>query len=306
MRARDLFYGPEKLRALWRLLLFLFCAALALTAFGTVASLIVPEDYGGLWAIVVPHGVLGLALLVASYVMLRAADRRPLAALGFPGGPEAAVGFAKGAAIGGGFIAAVVVLQTLLGWLRPAPDSGTLVGWLAQFMSLAVALTVAAAAEELFLRGYPFQVLVEGAGVLVAVVLTSGVFAVIHLNNPEIGGIALLNIGLAGVLFAAAYLRTRSLWVPIGMHWGWNFVMVAFFDLPVSGIVIDMPGYDTVELGPDLYTGGAFGPEGGLVTTLCLVPLIWWVSRTKWLAQSQKMTELKPLVDSRIGVNSEH
>ncbi len=293
-------YGPEKLRALWRLLLFLFCAALALTVFGAVASLITPEDYGGRWAIVVPHGVLGLALVVASFVMIRAADRRPFAALGFPGGSEAALDFAKGAAIGGGFIAALVVLQTLLGWLRPAPDSGTLVGWLAQFASLAVALTIAAAAEELLLRGYPFQVLVEGAGVVLAVIVTSGVFAVIHLNNPEVSWIALLNIGLAGVLFAAAYLRTRSLWVPIGMHWGWNFVMVAFFDLPVSGIVIDMPGYDTVELGPDLYTGGAFGPEGGLVTTLFLVPLIWWVSRTKWLSQSQRLVELKPLVDARL------
>ncbi|UCC82771.1 MAG: CPBP family intramembrane metalloprotease [Gemmatimonadota bacterium] len=300
MRARDLFYGPEKLRALWRLLLFLFCAALALMVFGTVASLIVPEDYGGIWAIVVPHGVLGMAVLVASFVLIRAADRKPFAALGFPARREAAVDFAKGAAIGGGIIAAVVVLQTLLGWLRPAPDAGTLVGWLGQLASLAVALAIAAAAEELLLRGYPFQVLVEGAGVVLAVVLSSAVFAAIHLNNPEVGAIALLNIGLAGVLFAAAYLRTRSLWVPIGMHWAWNFVMVAFFDLPVSGIVIDMPGYDTVELGPDLYTGGAFGPEGGLVTTLFLVPLIWWVARTKWLSQSEKMIELKPLVDSRM------
>ncbi len=300
MRARDLFYGPEKLRALWRLLLFLFCAALALTLFGTVVSLIVPEDYGGLWAIVVPHGVLGAALLVASFVMMRAAEGKPFAALGFPGGREARVDFAKGAAIGGGFIAALVVVQTLLGWLRPVPDSGTVVGWLAQFGSLALALTIAAAVEELLLRGYPFQVLVEGAGVVLAVILTSGVFAAIHLNNPEVDWVALLNIGLAGVLFAAAYLRTRSLWVPIGMHWGWNFVMVALFDLPVSGIVLDMPGYDTVELGPDLFTGGAFGPEGGLVTTLFVLPLIVWVLHTNWLSQSEKMVELKPLVDTRV------
>ena len=61
VRARDLFYGPEKLRALWRLLLFLVCAAAALFVLGSVASLIVPEDYGGLWAIVVPHGLMAVA-----------------------------------------------------------------------------------------------------------------------------------------------------------------------------------------------------------------------------------------------------
>ncbi|MGD2152956.1 MAG: CPBP family intramembrane metalloprotease, partial [Gemmatimonadales bacterium] len=166
-------------------------------------------------------------------------------------------------------------------------------------------LVVAAAAEELLLRGYAFQALVEGAGVIVAVILTSGLFALIHLNNPEVGWVALLNIGLAGVLFAAAYLRTRSLWVPIGMHWGWNFVMVAFFDLPVSGIVLDMPGYDTVVRGPDLLTGAAFGPEGGLVTTLLVLPLILWVARTKWLSQSKQMVELKPLVDTRMKVISD-
>ena len=300
VRARDLFYGPEKLRALWRLLLFLVCAAAALFVLGSVASLIVPEDYGGLWAIVVPHGLMAVALLVASLAMMRAIERKPFAALGFPGGREARLDFAKGAAIGGGLIAAVVVVQTLLGWLRPAPDAGTLAGWLAQFVSLAAVLAIAAAAEELLLRGYPFQVLVEGAGVLPAVVLTSVVFAAVHLNNPEVDRVALINVALAGVLFAVAYLRTRSLWVPIGMHWGWNFVMVAFFDLPVSGIVIDMPGYDTVQLGPDLFTGGAFGPEGGLVMTLLVLPLTGWVARTSWFSESQRMIELKPLVDTRL------
>jgi membrane protease YdiL (CAAX protease family) len=300
VRARDLFYGPEKLRALWRVLLFLFCATLVAAALEAVASAFVPERLAVLWAIVSSHGTLVVSMLVASLVMMRWLERKPFVALGFPGGWEAASDILKGAAVGGGFIAGVVVVQTLLGWLQPAPDAGTLFGWLGHFVTLGAVLAVAATAEELLLRGYGFQVLVEGAGAVVAVILTSGLFALIHLNNPEVGWVALLNIGLAGVLFAAAYLRTRSLWVPIGMHWGWNFVMVAFFDLPVSGIVLDMPGYDTVELGPDLYTGGAFGPEGGLVTTVLVLPLIVWLSRTEWLAQSQRMVELQPLVDARL------
>ncbi|UCC74537.1 MAG: CPBP family intramembrane metalloprotease [Gemmatimonadota bacterium] len=300
MRAADLFYGPEKLRALWRLLLFLACAALVLAVIGTITSPIVPEEYGGLWAIVVPHGLYGLALLVASLVMMRGLERKRFAALGFPLGRDTLADLLKGAAIGGGFVAGLVVVQTLLGWLSPVPDAGTVPGWLLEVVSLALALTVVAAAEELAVRGYAFQVLVEGAGVVLAIALTSGLFALIHLNNPGVNWVALLNVVLAGVLFAAAYLRTRSLWVPIGMHWGWNFVMAAFFDLPVSGIAFDVPGYDTVRLGPDLLTGGAFGPEASLLTTLFLLPLIVWVFRTPWLSESRQMAELGPLVDSRL------
>lgn len=305
MRARDVFYGPEKLRALWRVLLFLVCATVVAAAIGTVTSPLLTERVGLLWAIVSSHGTLVVSMLVASLVMMRGLERKSFAALGFPGGWEAANDTLKGAAVGGGFIAGVVVVQTLLGWLQPSPDAGTVLGWLADFVSVGAVLVVAAAAEELLLRGYAFQALVEGAGVIVAVILTSGLFALIHLNNPEVGWVALLNIGLAGVLFAVAYLRTRSLWVPIGMHWAWNFVMVAFFDLPVSGIVLDMPGYDTVVRGPDLLTGGAFGPEGGLVTTLLVLPLIVWVARTGWFSQSRRMVELRPLVDARLGVSSD-
>ncbi len=133
-------------------------------------------------------------------------------------------------------------------------------------------------------------------------ILTSGLFALIHLNNPAVDTVALVNIALAGVLFAGAYLRTRSLWVAIGMHWAWNFVMAAFFDLPVSGIIFDVPGYDTLARGPDLFTGGDFGPEGGLLTTILVLPLVVWVFRTSWLSQSPRMVELKPLVDARMRV----
>jgi membrane protease YdiL (CAAX protease family) len=99
---------------------------------------------------------------------------------------------------------------------------------------------------------------------------------------------------------AAAYLRTRSLWVAIGLHWAWNWVMAGLFDLPVSGIEFEVPGYDTLMLGPEAMTGGAFGPEAGLLTTLLSVPLIIWLFRTPWLSESQRMVELRPLIDSRV------
>jgi hypothetical protein len=193
-----------------------------------------------------------------------------------------------------------MIVQMPVGWLQPEPDAGTASGWLGEVTRLALVLIVAAAAEELLLRGYPFQVLVEGVGAVLAVFLTSGLFALIHLNNPRVSGLGLINIGLAGVLFAAAYLRTRSLWVPIGLHWGWNVAMGALFDLPVSGISFDVPVYDVLQRGPDLVTGGAFGPEASLLITLYVLPTIVWVFRTRWLSESPRIAKLEPLVDARL------
>jgi membrane protease YdiL (CAAX protease family) len=301
VRARDLFFGPEKLRALWRVLLFLVLAVAAFWVLQGLASLVLPDGISEFWQVAASSALLIAATLVASLAMMRWVERRPFAALGLPLGREAARDLLVGAAMGSGFIALLVVLQTVVGWLRPAPDTGTLVGWFESVVGLALLLAIAAAAEEFLFRGYPFQVLVEGAGVTLAVIISSALFAGVHVFNPEVGSVALLNIALAGVLMAAVYLRTRSLWVVIALHWGWNWVMAAVFDLPVSGIGFDVPGYDTRQLGPDLLTGGDFGPEGGLLTTLFAVPLIVWVFRTRWLKESPRIAALAPLVDSRLG-----
>ncbi len=300
MSARDLVYGPEKLRAPWRLLLFLVLMIAVLWILGTVTAPLLPDGASGLWAIAYRHSLVVVAAAIASAAMMRLYERKPFAALGFPAGVEAWRGWWIGAAIGGGLMVALVVLETIVGWLRPAPDAGTFLAWLERATGLALLLAVAAAAEELLFRGYAFQVLVEGAGVWVAVILSSLAFAGVHVDNPSVGKLALVNIALAGVLMAVAYLRTRSLWVAIGLHWGWNWFQSAVFDLPVSGIAFDVPGYDALVLGPDAMTGGAFGPEGGLLVTLLTVPMIVWTWRSGRLKESARMKQLAPLVDARI------
>jgi hypothetical protein len=89
--------------------------------------------------------------------------------------------------IGGGFIALIVVLQTLVGWLKPTPGPGSLSGWAEYLGGLALLLAVAAAGEELLFRGYPFQVLVEAMGAPLAVILSAVAFGAIHAFNPEVG-----------------------------------------------------------------------------------------------------------------------
>lgn len=301
MRARELFYGREKPRALWRVMLYLAVALAAFLALAAVLSrLFAPwEDETG--ALTLWSAASVAALSIASYVMMRWMERRPFAAIGTPWALEAAGDFLRGSAIGGALMIALVAVQTAMGWLEPIPGPGAPSDWPGHAVRLAVLFAFAAAAEELLFRGYPFQVLVEGMGPVAAVGVSSAAFALLHASNPAVGGLALANIGLAGVLMAVAYLRTRSLWVSLGLHWSWNWVMAAF-DLPVSGHGFDAPGYDVVEAGPDLVTGGAFGPEAGLAATAFLAAAIFWALRTRRLRESERMARLRPLVDRRLGV----
>ena len=285
---------------MWRLLLFIAIAIAAISGLVAVLSLLISFELGGLAEMALGFAALTAGLLIASAIMMRWIEKRPFAAIGLPLGKETWRGWLQGAAIGAAFMALVVVAQTVVGWLRPAPDAGTVTGWLGMQAGMALMFAIAAAAEELMLRGYAFQVLVEGMGAWPAVIITSVLFALAHLGNPNIDALALVNIGLAGVILAGVYLRTRSLWVAIGLHWAWNWVMAGWFDLPVSGIEFDVPGYDTVELGPDTFTGGVFGPEAGIVLTLTALVLILWIYRTSALKESPQMAELRPLVDSRL------
>jgi len=136
--------------------------------------------------------------------------------------------------------------------------------------------------EELFFRGYPFQTLVESIKAPAAVVIMSVVFSAAHSMNPNISTLALLNIFLAGVWLSIAYLKTRTLWLPAGLHISWNFFQGTIFSYPVSGQVLDGRSlFDTSISGPPLLTGGEFGPEGGLITTVVLIIGTMYIYKSK-------------------------
>jgi membrane protease YdiL (CAAX protease family) len=150
--------------------------------------------------------------------------------------------------------------------------------------TLAVSLLLfvfAAAAEEIVFRGYPLQTLTRANLVWLGVLLTSVPFAAVHLNNPHaVPGFTFVNTALAGVWLAVAYLRTRSLWLPLALHWSWNWAQASVFGFPVSGIerIAPAPLLQTINAGPDWLTGGAYGIEGGAACTVALIisTLIIW------------------------------
>jgi membrane protease YdiL (CAAX protease family) len=120
--------------------------------------------------------------------------------------------------------------------------------------------------EELLFRGYRLQNLSDGLNPIWGVLISSLWFGIAHLANPNTDAKIFVAIGifLAGVFLSYGYLSTRQLWFPIGLHLGWNFFEGVGFGFPVSGLDIYHLTRITVA-GPKLWTGGAFGPEAGLV-----------------------------------------
>ncbi|HEY2071221.1 MAG TPA: CPBP family intramembrane glutamic endopeptidase [Rhizomicrobium sp.] len=141
--------------------------------------------------------------------------------------------------------------------------------------------------EEIIFRGALFRIVEDAAGSLVALIVSGAVFGLLHAGNPGATVVSTVAIMLeAGILLAAAYMLTRSLWFPIGLHFAWNFSEGGIFGAQVSGN--PMKGLlDTPISGPPLLSGGGFGPEAsvvavGVCVTLALAMLILAIRRGQW------------------------
>jgi hypothetical protein len=153
-----------------------------------------------------------------------------------------------------------------------------------------VVLILAGAFEELVYRGYAFQTLLRDLPEFTPILLFSIFFGLAHWNNPSRTFFSTANTVLAGVWLSMAYLRTRSLWFPTALHGAWNWMMGAFFGLPVSGLRIpEHPILASTSDAPFWLTGGSYGSEGGAAATIVLVIAIAVAQRARWLSVSPEM-----------------
>lgn len=151
-----------------------------------------------------------------------------------------------------------------------------------------------AAAEEMLFRGYPFQTLLRSWPLWVALLLASAPFALVHLLNPNVApGFTFVNTALAGVWLGVAYWRTRSLWFPLGLHFGWNWVQGALLGSPVSGLksIAPHPLLNFADVGPAWVGGGGYGIEGGVACTLALVVVTLFTWRTGFLTATPELQQ---------------
>lgn len=165
-------------------------------------------------------------------------------------------------------------------------------------------LFVAALAEEAIFRGYGLQTLSRAKLAWLGVLMTSVPFGIVHLDNPNVvPGVTFANTVVAGVWMSVAYLRTRSLWFPLGIHWSWNWALGCFFGLPVSGLrLVSHPLLEATDSGPKWLTGGTYGLEGGVAAMIPLVLVTFFVWRTSLVSATP---ELKKMTSEENPVNRE-
>lgn len=259
----------DRLRAGWRALLGFLVAYLA-SWLAVEVAMMLPAGHPRLFeavyrpaAMVLLLGGFSLLLLVADGV-----EGSPLAAMGLDSGRkrwrQAVLGVILGAAMIGLAVPELAVWAGLSFRVEANGHTGLLAA-----VELYI-LATGAMAEEVAFRGYPFQRLIEGVGPVLAVAIMSALFAAVHLYNPGASIWGFINTIGVGILLSLAYLRTRSLWLPWGIHFGWNATLGLLLGLPVSGVMDFAVLVKGNAHGPRWLTGGAYGLEASALGSLAI------------------------------------
>jgi membrane protease YdiL (CAAX protease family) len=239
------------------------------------------------------HSMLLAAALLAGLLCNRWLEGLPWRALGLWFHARWLRDLLVGSLVGSVSLALATGIATAGGGLRFSISGRELLFQVIQTLVFSAGLfIIAALAEESLFRGYPLQTMTRAGLVGVGTLLTSLAFAGVHFGNPNFKqGIPFLNLVLAGVWFAIAFWRTRSLWFPLGIHWAWNWALGSLFGLPVSGIteIAPNPLLHGTDLGPVWLTGGSYGIEGGLASTAALIISTIFVWRTRLVDTSEEM-----------------
>ena len=146
--------------------------------------------------------------------------------------------------------------------------------------------------EEVFVRGYILRNMMGSMNKYIALVISSVLFMALHLLNPNLSLVAIINLFLAGILLGIGYIFTKNLWFPLALHFSWNFFQGPIFGFEVSGTNTDSLISHTIQ-GSELLTGGKFGLEGSLLATgLCSIAIIifWMVYKKQDIVSANPET----------------
>ncbi len=299
----NLLLDPQHyLRSGWRVILFLVTVVVLYYLSAVVAQLtrvVPPQSLFFLFYI---------AVLLATFLMLKFVDKRRLTSVGFPYHGKIVREIFLGFLIGAVMIGIVGGVEIAVGAiklnLRPSLN---LVLLIRNFALSFLFFGYFAMGEELIFRGYPFQAFLEGMGSIGATILMAAVFGLLHFMNPNASVFSTVNTILAGVWLSIAYLKTRTLYFPFGMHFAWNLVQSFFLSLPVSGLLTNRTIFIPTDFGPDWLTGGRYGPEAGVGTTVVMVAAILYFILEKRIkpAYPKDPSDDYAAIKERIGVGSE-
>jgi hypothetical protein len=221
--------------------------------------------------------------LLGTWLAARFLDRRPFAGFGFHLGRRWWLDFGFGLVLGALLMVGIFLVEWAVGWVRVTgalmadpqgpPFPGALLAALVLYLCVGIY-------EELYTRGYvlrnlaeglSFRPLTAGGGLALAWLFSSIQFGVAHYGNPNATLMSTANLVVAGLFLGLGYVLTGELAIPIGLHITWNLFQGNVFGFPVSGLTLGPYFIAITQRGPALWTGGPFGPEGGLMGVLAML-----------------------------------
>ena len=270
---KRIFISPDemRLRAGWRLLIQTILMIVLFIITGIFLAFFIQIFFGGKINsqinLFLSQVIEFIVFLTSIYITRRFVDKRSFISLGLVPGRQAIIDMLAGIGITFLMMGMIYLIMLSAGWLefeKFAWEVESVSSVLVSTLSFLLVFVFVGWNEELLSRGYHLQTLASGLNLVGGIVLSSAVFGLLHLGNPNATWIGAAGIFLAGLFLAYGYVRTRQLWLSIGLHIGWNFFEGVVFGFPVSGLDIYPLTHIRIQ-GPELWTGGAFGPEAGLV-----------------------------------------
>ncbi|GAB4229182.1 MAG: CPBP family intramembrane metalloprotease [Ekhidna sp.] len=301
--------GDNRLRAGWRILLFIiifWVFAATIFAVKPLFGDITKREFLQKYSLIIVS-ILAIGASVSVWLARTFVDKKSVRSLGLKWNHQTAkdllFGFALSGLMAGSFLLILLVfnLVSLDGIsFSSAPLNGPF-----DYVSFMKVTSVASLGllllehilvgywEELVFRGYFLQNMIEGMGMKIAIVVSCGIYGLIHMSNPNATLLSSLIIIIFGYLRIYGYLSTRMLWLSIGMHIGWNFFQGPIFGFAASGhqhaTLLNINRIST----HDWLTGGEFGPEGSVlilpIVGLALLAMKWYASDKQAITQ-QRMT----------------
>ena len=268
-----------RLRAGWRILAFLgiFYAITLPLLFGLRALV----GFAKSSPLVIV--IIAAAATPAVYIARRWIDGKSFISLGLQPGRQGAADAVFGFLLSGAMAGAIFGAMWFSGFVETVTLSPFGIDALSALVAALLIMTLVGYWEELVFRGYLLQNMSEGMGLIPAVAVSCVLYGVVHALNPNAGLLSTAIIVLFGFLRIYGYLATGQLWLSMGMHTGWNFFQATVFGFAASGHAEDWTLITHASNAADWLSGGAFGPEGSILTIPVVLIVLWlmrlWTTR---------------------------
>ncbi len=221
-------------------------------------------------------GVFAAAVL-ANATVVRLFEEGRLTAAGLAWTPISAIEIFLGFVLGAAGVTLITVAALVFGMASFASIPGESLRF-GGLLYVSVVLIFGAFGEELLFRGHLFRYLMAQYGDFAMILPFAVLFGLVHMSNANASVLGILNTIAWGVLLGYSYLRSRTLWLPFGLHYGWNLAQF-LFGINISGFTIGVTGYQLRWDTSDFWSGGAYGLEGSPFTTVIVVALFYMVHR---------------------------